>query len=405
MRAETISAFGVRDKVNGSGWHFAAVHGDHRQGNFMNDIITDDAKRASVDWASILAGAVIAAGASVVFTGFTAAIGLGSVSPEEGEGLGTFALILVGLFAFASMLAIYGLGGYVAGRMRRRGSTTEDEVEARDGIHGLTVWALGMLLTGFVAAGAISSGVRAAGNAAGTVVEAAGSAVGGVAQGAGQLAGGVIGGVGQVAGGAISGVGQLAGGAVSAVGGGASGGSESGNPLDYITDRLVRSEQAAPDQFSNEQIRSEIVNILGAVLRTGEVPEGDLDYLRAALAARTELTPAQIDTRVAEAVQQAQDLRAEAEQRLEDARTQAEEALAAAEARAAELRAEAEQQLQQAQEQAIAVAESARHAAVWSALFLAVSSLIAGLAAWMGAIKGGADRDKGRVWTGLKRRH
>lgn len=370
----------------------------------MSETTADDTRRGHVDWASILAGATIAAGASVVFTSFTAAIGLGSVSPEEGEGLGTFALILVGLFAFLSMVAVYGLGGYVAGRMRRRSAAAEDEVEARDGIHGLTVWALGMLLTGFVAAGAISSGARVAGNAAGTAVEAAGSAVGGVVQGAGQLAGGVVGGVGQVAGGAISGVGQLAGGAVSAIGGENGGGNIGGNPLDYVTDRFLRGEQASPDQFSNDQIRREVVNVLGTVLRTGEVPEDDLDYLRGALAARTNLTPAQIDARVEQAVQQAQDLRAEAEKRLEDARAQAEEALAAAEAQAEELRAEAEQRLQEAKDQAIAVAERARHAAVWSALFLAVSSLVAAVAAWMGAIKGGADRDAGRVWKGLTRR-
>lgn len=367
----------------------------------MNEAIVDDTKRGHVDWASVLAGAAIATGASLVFTGFTAAIGLGSVSAEEGEGLGTFALILVGLFAFVSMVAVYGLGGYIAGRMRKRSSTAEDEVEARDGIHGLTVWGLGMLLTGILAAGAVSSGVRAAGDAAGTAVQAAGSAVGGVAQGAGQLAGGVVGGVGQVAGGALSGVGQLAGGAASAVGGE---GNMGGNPLDYLTDRFLRGEQAAPDQFSNEQIRSEIVNILGTVLRTGEVPEDDLDYLRDALAARTELTPAQIDNRVEQAIQQAQDLRAEAQQRLEEAQAQAEEAVAAAEARAAELRAEAEQRLQEARDQAVEAAESARRGAVWSALFFAVSALIAGLAAWMGAIKGGHDRDAGRVWTGLTRR-
>ncbi|WP_323718247.1 hypothetical protein [Paracoccus aminovorans] len=198
----------------------------------MTEIIADDNRRGHVDWASILAGAAIAAGAWVVFTSFTAAIGLGSVSPEEGEGLGTFAAILVGLFAFLAMVAVYALGGYVAGRMRRRSATAEDEVEARDGIHGLTVWALGTLLTGFVAAGAISSGARVAGNAAGTAVEAAGSAVGGVAQGAGQLAGGVVGGVGQVAGGAISGVAQLAGGAASAIGGENGAGNMGGNPLD-----------------------------------------------------------------------------------------------------------------------------------------------------------------------------
>lgn len=66
----------------------------------MTEIIADDNRRGHVDWASILAGAAIAAGAWVVFTSFTAAIGLGSVSPEEGEGLGTFAAILVGLLPF-----------------------------------------------------------------------------------------------------------------------------------------------------------------------------------------------------------------------------------------------------------------------------------------------------------------
>ena len=361
--------------------------------------------RGHVDWASILAGAAIATGASVVFTGFTAAIGLGSVSAEQGEGLGTFALILVGLFAFVSMIAVYGLGGYVAGRMRARGSATEDETEARDGVHGLTVWAIGMILTGIVAAGAVSSGVRAAGNAATTAVEATGAAVGGALQGTGQLAGGIVGGVGQVAGGAISGVGQLAGGAISGAGEAAGGADQmGGNPLDYVTDRLLRSEAAAPDQFSNEAIRSEVGNILSSILRTGEVDDGDLDYLRNALAARTDLTPAQIDARVEQAVTGAQDLRAEAEARIEEARTQAEQALAQAEQRAQEVKAEAEQRLQEAQDAAIAAAESARRGAVWSALFLAVSSLIAGLAAWMGAIKGGNDRDAGRVWSGLTRR-
>ncbi|MCQ0970577.1 hypothetical protein MLD63_09090 [Paracoccus sp. TK19116] len=370
----------------------------------MNETPYAETKRGHVDWASILAGAAIAAGASIVFTGFTAAIGLGSVSAEEGEGLGTFALILVGLFAFIAMVAVYALGGYVAGRMRSRSSASEDETEARDGIHGLTVWAIGMILGGILAAGAVSTGLRTAGNAAGTAVEAAGSAVGGVAQGAGQLAGGVVGGVGQVAGGAISGVGQLAGGAASAVAGSGEGGAQGGNPLDYVTDRLLRSEAAAPDQFSNDQIRSEVGNILSTVLRTGEVPDEDLDYLRSALAARTELTPAQIDQRVEQAVTQAQDLRAEAQQRLEEARAQAEEAVAAAEARAQELRDEAEQRLQEAQAKAVEVAERARSGAVWSALFLAVSSLVAAVAAWMGAIKGGHDRDAGKMWAGFSRR-
>ena len=108
--------------------------------------ITPDATppRSIMDWPAILSGAAIAAGAMVVFTGFTAAIGLGSVSAEPGEGLGTFASILVGLFAFLSTLASYALGGYVAGRMRTPATATAspttvtaDETRARDGVHGL----------------------------------------------------------------------------------------------------------------------------------------------------------------------------------------------------------------------------------------------------------------------------
>lgn len=361
--------------------------------------------RAHVDWAAIFAGAAIAAGTSIVLTGFTAAIGLGSVSAEEGEGLGTFALILLGLFTFIAMIAVYALGGYVAGRMRRRTGAAEDETEARDGIHGLTVWALGMILSGILAAGAVTGTVRAAGNAATAAVETTGSVVGGALQGTGQLAGGVVGGVGQVAGGAIGGIGQMAGGALQGAGQAAEGAADQsgGNPLDYVTDRLLRSENAAPDQFSNENIRNEVAGILGTVLRTGEVPEDDLDYLRNALAARTDLTPAQIDARVEEAVGQARELRDAAEARIAEARQQAQDALAQAETQARELQAQAEQRLQEARDAAIAAAERARSGAVWTALFLAVSSLIAGLAAWMGAIQGGADRDAGRIWSGLAR--
>lgn len=358
-------------------------------------------RSSHVDWPAILAGAVIAAGASIVFTGFTAAIGLGSVSADPDQGLGTFALVLVGLFSFLAMLAVYGLGGYVAGRMRRRTSTSEDEVEARDGIHGLTVWAIGILISAVLAGSVISGGIRAAGNAASTAVEATGAAVGGALQGTGQLAGGVIGGVGQVAGGAISGVGQLVGGAASGLS--EAEGPDGGNPLDYITDRFLRGQTAAGDEFSNEAIRRELTAIAGQLLRTGEISDEDLDYMRDALAARTTLTPAQIDARVEQVVEQVTALRAEAEARLAEAQAQADEALAAAQAQAEELRAEAELRLQQAQEAAIEAAETARRGAVWSALFLAVSSLIASLAAWLGAIKGGQDRDAGRIWTGLTR--
>lgn len=377
----------------------------------MNDITQDAARARSVmDWPAIFAGAVIAAGATLVFAGFTAAIGLGSVSAETGEGLGWFATFIMGVFAFLAMMGSYALGGYVSGRMRSRTTgIADDETKARDGAHGLTVWAVGTILGAIMSFGILSSGVKVAGQAASTVVETAGSAVGGALQGAGQLAGGVVGGVGQLAGGAISGVGQLAGGAAQGAGQAAGQGGLQDmlpqgmqqNPMDYLTDRLLRSEQSASNSFSNEAIRREVTSIVGNVVRTGELSDDDRAYLEKAVAARTDLTEAEVKTRVDQAVTEVQDLRDTAQQKIDEAQAAAKDALDKARAEAEDLRAQAEQKIEEARQAAIDAAEAARHAAVWTALLLAVSSLVAAVVAFLAAIKGGEDRDTGRVWGGL----
>ena len=76
--------------------------------------------RGYVDWGAIFAGAAIAAGTSVVLTTFAAALGLGSISADDANKVSTFGLVLTGLFTVISMVAAYMLGGYIAGRMRRR---------------------------------------------------------------------------------------------------------------------------------------------------------------------------------------------------------------------------------------------------------------------------------------------
>ena len=77
-----------------------------------------DGGRGYVDWAAILAGAVIAAGTSIVLTGFAAGLGLGAISADEG--ISGFGLILTAIVTAVGMAAAYMLGGYIAGRMRRR---------------------------------------------------------------------------------------------------------------------------------------------------------------------------------------------------------------------------------------------------------------------------------------------
>lgn len=342
--------------------------------------------RGYVDWGAILAGTAIAAGTSVVLTGFATALGLGSISADPGEGISGFGLILTALFTALSMVAAYMLGGYIAGRMRRRvDGAARDEVTARDGIHGLVVWALGMIVGGLMAFAAVSGGAKAVGSAAGTAVEAAGSLAGGVAQGAGQLVGGVVSGAGQLAGGAAQGIGQAAAPALEDM---LPQGLQS-NPLDYLADSLLRP--ATPQQgYSEDAIRREAGGIIMNLIRTGEISEGDQAFLRSAVAARTGLSEAEVQARVNATLDQARQMRAEAEQALKQAQDAAQQA-----------RAEAEQAMQKAADEAIEAAEAARHAGILTAFLLTASALLAAVAAYIGAVKGGRHRDEGRLWGGL----
>jgi hypothetical protein len=53
---------------------------------------------------------------------------------------------LSGLYLVLVALISYGVGGYVAGRMRvRLSGGTPDEIEFRDGVHGAAAWALDTL--------------------------------------------------------------------------------------------------------------------------------------------------------------------------------------------------------------------------------------------------------------------
>lgn len=333
---------------------------------------TTASDRGYVDWGSILAGAVIAAGLSAILTGFGAALGLGSISAEEGEGLGFGSVILTGLFLVLSMVASYWVGGYIAGRMRRRtDAANAEETATRDGIHGLVVWGLGTVLSAMLLGSVVSGTVKAAVNVAGTAVEAAGSAIGGVAQGAGNLIGG-----------AASGIGQAAQAAAQGAETAQDQGIDLPNPLDAIGDRLLRSEAQAPDQFSNENLRREIGSMMADVVRTGELSDQDRAYLRGAIATRTQLQPAEVDARIDQAVARAQELRAEAEQ----------------------VRQQAAQAVEEAMQKAVEAAETARQAAVLSAFAIAAAALVAAAAAFIGGQKGGLHRDEGRVWGGLSHR-
>jgi hypothetical protein len=124
-----------------------------------------------VQWGPVIAGALAAAALALVLHSFAGAIGLAVTSTAPTWRDASIALwILSGLYLILVALAAYGLGGYVAGRLRARLSpATPDEIEFRDGVHGLLVWAIATLLSASLLLGAASSATRLAAPSGGSV--------------------------------------------------------------------------------------------------------------------------------------------------------------------------------------------------------------------------------------------
>jgi len=107
-----------------------------------------------IQWGPAFAGAIAAAALAFVLHSFAGAIGLAVTSTSPTWRDASFALwLLSGLYLVFVALASYGLGGYIAGRMRARvAGGTSQETEIRDGTHGLIVWGLATLATAMLIA-------------------------------------------------------------------------------------------------------------------------------------------------------------------------------------------------------------------------------------------------------------
>jgi hypothetical protein len=108
-----------------------------------------------ISWGAAIAGAIAASALTFVLITFGAAIGLAVASPSATWRDTSVALALLsGLWLLLTAIASFALGGYLAGRLRATGeSTTADEVELRDGLHGLLVWGLAILIGAALALG------------------------------------------------------------------------------------------------------------------------------------------------------------------------------------------------------------------------------------------------------------
>ena len=249
------------------------------------------------------------------------------------------AVVISTVWIVLSMIAAYATGGYVAGRMRRRiDAASSEEVTVRDGVNGLIVWAVGTVLSAVVLGSLVASAVSTAGSIAATGAEVAGAAVGGAAGGAMTAAASLL----------------------------------PEDPMSFVTGTLLRPTTVQPGADAGESTTADAASILANLVATGEISDSDRAYLVQLTAARTGMTPTEVDARVEQAVTAAQSARAEAER----------------------LAAEAEAT-------ARAAAETARISAILTAFLLTATALVAAATAYVCAVKGGRHRDEGRVFAGL----
>ena len=295
--------------------------------------------RHYIDWPAIFGGAIVAIAIGILATGFGAALGLTAISANSGEGSGLMAVIMSTAWILLSMIGAYATGGYITGRMRRRvDNALRDEVTVRDGLNGLMVWGVGIAVSAMLLGSAIGSTVAAVGNVAG--------ATGNVAA-------------------------QLAGDAMSA-GAGLLPDSAKSNPMAFITGSMLRPTTLQPGTANTDATTADAAMILGNLATSGEISDLDRTYLVQLTVARSGLTEPEATARVDAAVTAAQSAR--------------DDAVAAA--------AEAEKVARDA-------AETVRISAILTAFFLTAISLVAAVAAYIAAVKGGRHRDEGRVFGGF----
>jgi len=115
-----------------------------------------------IEWSPIVLGALAATALSSVLLGFGATIGLGisSTAPTWRDASAALT-ILSGLYLILQAIISFGLGGYIAGRLRAAGGTVAratvadtvvEQTEQADGVHGLGAWALAVVMGALLAA-------------------------------------------------------------------------------------------------------------------------------------------------------------------------------------------------------------------------------------------------------------
>ena len=214
-----------------------------------------------MSWGSVLAGAVVAGASMILLSLLGVAFGAGGLrftqttaSDMAGYGLGA------GIWTAINLILSMGFGAYVAARL----SGTHSHLDAE--LHGITVWAVAILImTVFLA--------QAVGAIVGTVTSTAGTAASGAVSGAGSLASGVA---------------------------------QQISPQ-ALTDQLQQSLTSSgdPTQMTRAQITSEIAALAGRRIVNGSLTDQERDRLTTLVAAQAGISKEEAARRVARMEQDA----------------------------------------------------------------------------------------------------
>jgi hypothetical protein len=220
----------------------------------------NEARSSGITWSAVVGGAFVSAALSLILLSLGTGLGFSAISPWSNMSTTAAAIGKTAIaWLIVTQIMSSALGGYLAGRLRTKWVNVHtDEVYFRDTAHGLLVWALGMVVTAAflgTAATAIAGGsVQRATNANGSATVSEGSVL---------------------------------------------------NPNAYLIDTMLRS--ATPVAERNDVAdRSEAERIFAHGMRQGSLTPSDNTYLAQLVAARTGVSPAEADGRVANAFDEAQ---------------------------------------------------------------------------------------------------
>lgn len=213
---------------------------------------------SAVSWGAIIAGSVAAAAFALMLTVLGTGIGLASISPwGDGAKLATVGALAIA-WSLSVQLFAFGLGGYIAGRLRVRWADAQaDEVYFRDTAHGLLVWSVGTIASACIAFSLLSGAGSAVGNAAGAATGSAASATAGVPTDASA----------------------------------------------YYSDLLFRSEN--PANANTEASKTEVGRIFARAVAGSEMTSTDRSYAAQVIARQTGINPADAERRLTQTVDQA----------------------------------------------------------------------------------------------------